>query len=137
MTSTPSKLSSKIPLYLAGVFIAAYFLWFSRQGFQTFFTSDDMMNLHGYWVAPNWELIKANILYYSPYYRPMGALFYKPIFALAGFDPFPFRLVVHGIFLVNLFLTYCVTRRLAGSREIGVLATFLGAYHLGLWRTVL
>jgi len=59
----------------------------------------------------------------------MGAVFYRGLYAIAGFYPMPFHLACTAIALFNLYLTYCVVRRLAESRELALLATLISAYH--------
>ena len=33
-----------------------------------------MMNLYGYWSKPVSALVKANIFFWTPYYRPFGGI---------------------------------------------------------------
>ncbi len=64
-------------------------LWFARRGVLSYFAIDDMMNMGGYWATPTWKLVGAQFAFFSSYYRPMGALFYLPLFHLFGFNPLP------------------------------------------------
>jgi hypothetical protein len=71
--------SRTVPVICA-LAICAYFLVLAGQGLRAGFTTDDLVNLTKYWNQPLTALVKANILYFSPAYRPMGAVFYCPLF---------------------------------------------------------
>lgn len=121
--------SSALLKVLAGLFIACFFLFFTWRGLLSYFTGDDMMNLYSYWSQPVISLVKANIFFWTPYYRPFGGVVYRTIFAIFGFNPFPLYIVYFAAMLANLWLAYLVLRRLGGSREIGTIATLLYAFH--------
>jgi len=106
-------------------------LWFAGAGLHAYFTSDDTMNLYGYWSEPWRDLLVANLAYYSPLYRPMGGLFYRAVFAVFGFNPLPFRVACFALLLINLALLYATARTLAASRDVGLLAALAGSYHAG------
>src|SRR5262245_43722925 len=103
---------------LAALWIASYFLILAGEGVFAYFTHDDLMNLYKCWLVPMGDVIKANFFFFSGFYRPMGALFYRTVYAVAGFDPLPFRIACYLLMLVNLYIGYCLARRLSGSREI-------------------
>jgi hypothetical protein len=113
----------------AAVVIVGMPLWLAGAGLRAYFTADDLMSLYGYWVKPWWDVLVANLAWFSPSYRPMGGLFYRSMFAVFGFDPFPFRVACFAIVLINLVLVYATARRLAGSREAGLLTALIGCYH--------
>ena len=110
-----------------GAFI--YFLFMASPGLTTLFSADDMMNMHGYWVKSPWFLIRANLLVVTSFYRPMGALYYMPLYKLFGLTPLPYRLAIFVFLIINAWLLYCLGRRLIGSRLGGGLAVVFGAYH--------
>jgi hypothetical protein len=112
-----------------GLFIAAFFLAFTWRGMLVYFTGDDMMNLYGYCSRPVAELIKANILFWTPYYRPFGGAIYRTFFALFGFNPLPLYLLYYATFLLNLYVAYVVLKRISGSAETGALATLILSVH--------
>jgi hypothetical protein len=106
-----------IPLCLAGAGLGAYF------------TGDDMMNLYDAWSKPWKEVLLDNLRYYSPAYRPLGALFYRSLFGLSGFHPLPFRVLSFAIMFANLGLLYTLARRLTDRREAALLTVLLSCYH--------
>src|SRR5207247_1667757 len=106
-----------------------YFLALAGEGIRAFFSPDDLMNLYTYFQRPAGDLARANLLFYSNFFRPMGGVAYRLLYALFGFHPLPFRLACFALLLFNLYLTYCLVKRFTGSREVGLLATLIGAYH--------
>lgn len=105
----------------AAVIIVGYLVAFAGDGLFSYFTPDDMMNLYGAWFRP---LAEAD--------RPLGALFYRWVFAVFGLHPMPYRIGCLLLLLINLGLLYVLCRKLSGSSEIGALACLLGAYHAHL-----
>jgi hypothetical protein len=73
------------------LFVAAWFLWLAGAGLGAWFSADDMMNLYGAWSTPWWRLVRANVLFFGADIRPLGALWYRTVFAAAGFDPWAFH----------------------------------------------
>ncbi len=116
-------------LVICALVICAYFLALAGHGLSAGFTTDDLVNLTAYWNQPLAALVKANILYFSPAYRPMGALFYRPMFALVGFWPFPYRVFCFVLLIGNLGLIWLAIRYVTRSSEIAALSTLIGAFH--------
>ena len=114
---------------VGGVFIACFFLFFTWRGLLIYYTGDDLMNLYGYWSQPVSALVKANLFFWTPYYRPFGGLIYRPLFAIFGFNPYPEYVIFFAAMLFNLWLAYRLFSRLGGSREIGAIAALLWAFH--------
>jgi hypothetical protein len=114
---------------LAGLFIAGLFLFFTWRGLLLYYTGDDLMNLYGYWSKPVSALVKGNIFFWTPYYRPFGGIIYRTLFAIFGFNPAPVYVLFYGAMLLNLWLAYLVFKRIGRSREIGAIATLLYAFH--------
>ena len=72
---------------------------------------------------------KANLLFFSPSYRPLGGLFYRFTFSIFGFNPLPFRMLCFAILIANLYLLYLFLRRLTDSYEIAALAALIACYQ--------
>jgi hypothetical protein len=106
-----------------------YFLFLAGQGLGAGFTADDIVNLPTYCNQPLTSLAKANLLYFSPSYRPMGALFYRPLFTLAGFRPLPYRVFCFLLLVGNLALVYLAIRSITDSSEVAAISTLIGAFH--------
>ncbi len=110
-------------------FLACWLFVFAGTGLRARFTADDLRNLHVHLTPPLARLALSNLAFWSTAYRPMGGLFYAGIYHLFGFRPLPFRIGCFVLIAVNVGLLYRVCARLGGSREIGLLAALLDAYH--------
>ena len=121
---------------LGPVFCVCYFLWLAGDGLNDFFTSDDALNLaylHGYFHIPLSEIFQQALAVFTTGYRPLGGLFYRLLYSVFGFDPFPFRVAAFTLMGINLFLAYHLVRNLSGSREAALVATFLLSYNASFW----
>ena len=108
-----------------------YLFTFAGDGLYAPLTGDDLMNTYRYWSRPTSQVIKEGLLFF-PAERPMGAIFYGPLFALFGLNPLPYRIVSLALLLGNLGLLYLFCFRLSCSREASAIACLLGAYHAHL-----
>lgn len=115
--------------FLAAVSIAIYFAVLAWPGLTMHFAPDDMQNLYTYWSRGTGRLLSALVLFATSFYRPMGGVFYLPMFKLFGFHPLPYRIAIFLLLWVNLWLFYALTRRVAGSREIAAFAVLFGCFH--------
>ncbi|HEX5227274.1 MAG TPA: hypothetical protein VFW44_06165 [Bryobacteraceae bacterium] len=114
---------------LGAVFVACFFLSFTWRGLLVYYTGDDMMNLYGYWTQPVSAIVKQNIFFWLPGYRPFGGAIYRILFGIFGFNPYPEYTLYFAVMLANLWLAYKLFARLAGSREVGAIGTLLWAFH--------
>ncbi|HEX4594589.1 MAG TPA: hypothetical protein VH157_09955, partial [Bryobacteraceae bacterium] len=125
-----SRITNLLTFVLGASVICVYFLALAGQGVSAGFTTDDLVNLSAYWDQSPIALVKAVVLYFSPSYRPLGGLvFYRPLFTLAGFHPFPYRLFCFVFLAGNLGLLYLAIRSITCSAEIAGLSTLIGAFH--------
>lgn len=114
---------------LGAVFVACFFLVFTWRGLLVYYTGDDMMNLYGSWTQPVSAIVKQNIFFWLPGYRPFGGAIYRILFGIFGFNPYPEYILFFGAMLGNLWLAYRLFSRLAASAEVGAIATLLWAFH--------
>lgn len=118
------------PLQIAGaLFLLAYFLFFAIDGLWAHFAPDDAMNIQHYWIRGVPQLIRAQFEFFSSYLRPMGGLYYLPLFHLAGFHPLPYRAVALFIIGLNVVFFYSFARSVSGSYRIAWLASVLFCFH--------
>lgn len=115
--------------HAGGGFVLAYFMYFAWDGLHAHFIHDDPANIAYYWSRGVWPLIRAEFVFFSTYYRPMGGLFYLPIYHFAGFHPVPYRALGLLIILLNIALFYRVAKLLSGSERVAWLAAILVSYH--------
>ncbi len=112
--------------------VALFFLYFAHAGLRGYFTGDDLMNIqkmHGYFTTPFWRVVLDVLNPLTASYRPMGGLFYRSLYAAAGFHPLPFRCACFALLIANLLLAYRLLRVLSGSTEAAVLGTLVLSYH--------
>ncbi len=103
---------------VGAIAILAYYLYFTLPGLKLYFDNDDMMNLYFAWSKPVLES-----------YRPLGALFYRGMFAIFGFNPLPFRIACLVLGAVNIGLCYWFASLATASARIAALAALLFAFH--------
>jgi hypothetical protein len=116
---------------LTALLIGVYFVMLTKDVTRSYFSPDDCMTIYRSWANSAGSLVKANFLFFlnSPFYRPMGSVWYRLMFELAGFNPVPFHISNLFTLAANMWFTYCVSSRLSGSRTAGALAALLIAYH--------
>jgi hypothetical protein len=125
-------MGSPVPRRAAAAFVLAWFVWFSREGLFARFAPDDMMNLAGYWNPGVARSLLSNFTIGTNAYRPMGAVFYLPLFAAFGLNPLPYRIVIFVVLLANVYLAYRLARLLDCSELAAGLAALVVCYHAGL-----
>ena len=125
------KQTPRVLFVLASCAVAVYFLALTHKALQGYFSTDDSMNLYVSWYPSLASLIKANFVFFlnSPFYRPMGAAWYRVMFFFAGYRPEAFHAVNLVILMINVWLVYELASRLSDSRETGALAALLIAYQ--------
>ena len=114
---------------LTGLALCAWFVFLIRGGLASWFDGDDLMNLHYYWIRSWPALLKANLMFWSDYYRPAGGVFYRIIYDLWGFHPLPFRIAAFAFLLVNFGLLAVIVRKLTGSRWCALVSLLLVGIH--------
>jgi len=109
----------------------AYYTYFARLSFEAGPTHDDLMNLHRAAVAPWPTILRETLFFFLPsdQYRPVGAIFYRVIHDLAGFNAFALHFGMFLLWPLGLFCIYEFLRRVSGSRELAAFATLLNVHH--------
>ena len=87
------------------------------------------MNLYMYWKPGLIKVLESNLTFWTGFYRPLGGLFYLPIYAMAGMNPAPYHWAVFALLALNTFLVYRLVRRLSGSVRAAGLATLFACVH--------
>jgi hypothetical protein len=122
-------------LFLGAAFILCYHLFFTFDSFHTVFGGDDGMNLlklHHHWEVPLSQSVFQALQVVTSAYRPMGALFYRPMYQIFGFDPLAFRIALFLILVVNIWMVYLLARQLEAPRPAAALACLLFSYNAGM-----
>jgi hypothetical protein len=117
---------------LAALLLLAFFAVFHAGAVRADFGDDETMNLYGYWAPRLGEVALAHVLFWSKFVRPLGALYYLPLYGIFGLNPVPFTIVRIAILLLNTVVFYYLAVWLLRSRWIALLSTFPVAYHAGM-----
>lgn len=123
------RLKARLALLAAGLAIIVMFYYFARPGLSYYFTDDDVMNLRHAWPVPISDLLRQTVTFDPEAYRPVGLLFYRLMFSLAGLHPMPFHWVCLTLLVINLVLLFWLSLSLTRSSEIAILATLIGCFH--------
>ena len=97
----PGRLRLVLPLLLL-----LYFLYFSWRGLVAPFAIDTFANIDTYWKHDARWLAVSQFQLWSGHYRPMGGVFYLPLFHFFGLNPFPYHVVMMTIVSANVYLVY-------------------------------
>lgn len=117
---------------LGALLLAAFFYAFQKRVLKAHFGPDEMMNIYNVWSPPLWKVFAANLEFWSKFVRPLSALYYLPLFHFFRLNPVPYSVVRIGILGLNTIVFYKLTRAVAGSWWVAVLASFVVAYQAGL-----
>ena len=113
----------------AAIAIAVFFLDTSWRAVDVHFASDEMMNIYWYWEPGAWNVLCANVLFWRRIIRPMGGLYYLPLFHWFGFNPWPYTVARLVILLLLSLLLLRLAARLTGSLTAATLGVMVVAYH--------
>jgi hypothetical protein len=116
------------PAVTAALAVAGFFLSFSLRAVDVHFSSDEVMNIYWYWEPGAWRVLWANIVW-CKIIRPMGGVYYLPLFHLFGFNPWPYTVVRLAVLLFVSLLLLRLGKRLTGSTTAAALAVMLVTYH--------
>lgn len=117
---------------LAGLAIFAYYLYFAFGALPSHFAVDDPMNLGQYWRLGFWHSFADDLRFWSTAYRPMGAMFYLPIYRFFGIEPIPYRIAILAILGINTWLTFQIAARLTNSKPAAALSAVLVCAHASM-----
>jgi len=134
VSEEPSKrLPQRLGVVLYWVFPAIPFLWLYHRGLWCWFFGDDfsLLLLAAFPEKEFWEA------FFQPRaqgtFRPLSErLFFYFFHGWFGFDAFPFRVLVFGTQIINLWLLAALTNRLTRNRLAGLAAASLWGIHHGL-----
>lgn len=115
---------------LAAATITVYFFTFASPGLHSFWSHDDLANISRVQAQSIATVLRWNLEYFSPAYRPLGALYYRVLYEWFGLNALPLRIVCFAFLLAEFWLIYAITRYLTGSRETGAITTLLLCFHV-------
>jgi len=125
----PLASTSRWSTVAAALAIAVFFVSYNTRAVDVHFSSDEMMNIYWYWEPGAWKVTWANILFWRAIIRPMGGVYYLPLFHLFGLNPWPYTVVRLALLLLDFLLLVRLAKRLTGSLAAATLAVMVLAYH--------
>jgi len=114
------------------LFLAGYFLYFNWGSLRVHFALDDLSNIRYYFDMPPAQAVLANLLPWRGDFRPLGALFYLPVYRFAGLNPAPYQAVLLAILLANVYFAWRLVRLLGGGELAAALVALVCCYHAGV-----
>ena len=111
---------------------AGYFLWVVRASFASGLASDDPMNLFNYWQMGWAGVLRGNLLFFTTAYRPMGGVFYLPIYSLFKLNPLPYHIAINIILAFDTYLLYRCARLLGAVAPAATVAALLSISHISM-----
>jgi hypothetical protein len=114
---------------LTAAIIFGYFLFFVWPSLRMYFDSDDMYALYFAWSKPWSQVIHENLYFWQGGFRPLGAFFYRWIFAAAGYNPLPFRIAELSFCLIDLGICFWIVKEISESLRVAALAALLFTFH--------
>ncbi len=134
-SEAPTQIGSKQRNRRVIVFWAlllAFFWLFHASVLKSDFGRDELRNLYSYWNPSLGKVLVSEIAFWNKFVRPMGAIYYLPLYTLFGLNPVPFAVLRTLILLANAVLFYKLAALIGRSWWIAMLATFPIAYHSNL-----
>jgi hypothetical protein len=115
----------------AAVFVA-YFFAVSWDTVRAHFAPDEMFAIWWYWHPGTWHLLSSQFLLWKGYLRPLGGLFFLPIYLKFGLDPVPYHVVLLLLVLAGAYLMYRLARALGCGDLPAAVVALIACYHGGL-----
>jgi hypothetical protein len=112
--------------------LIVYFLHFALPSLGRRFNDDEMMNMWLYWRSGALKSLWANVCFWTPFYRPGGALYYLPLYHFFALNPRPYQIVQISILAASIPMLYHLSWFLASSRSVAFLAVLALCYHAQL-----
>jgi hypothetical protein len=114
------------------VLFAAYFFLVSWDGLKAPFAVDEIAAIWWFWHPSPWRLLYSQFMLWHGYLRPMGGLFYVPIFLTFGLNPVPYHVVLLLLLLAGAYLMYRFARVLGLGELPAAIVALIACYHGGL-----
>src|SRR5579871_7064460 len=133
--SPVAPLESRKLAFLSALFILLFFTLFSYSGIFAYFTFDDgtaVVANQEHFTMPMWKNIVHILTVFTAAYRPLATIFWRPLYAIFGYNPLPYRIVVHLVLVFNIGLVYLMARRFDVNREAAALVTLIFCYNASM-----
>jgi len=88
-----------------------------------------MFNMYFAWKTPLRKVITDNLFFWNGSFRPLGVVFYRVLYAVAGFNPVPLHVVYLILGLLNLAICFWFLHLVTDSLRTAALGTLIFAFH--------
>jgi hypothetical protein len=109
-----------------------YFFLVSWDTVKAHFAPDEMFAIYWYWHPPPLRLLYSQFFLWGGYLRPVGGLFYLPIYLLFGLNPVPYHVVLLLLLLSGVYLMYRFARALGCAELPAAMVALVACYHGGM-----
>jgi hypothetical protein len=124
--------TNRLSRLASAILLTAYFLYFNLGSLKVHFALDDLGNIDHYHNVAPWQMALSQFLPWRGDPRPMGGLFYIPIYHFAGLNPVPYQAVLLALLLANVYWVYRFAKLLGCCEAAALLAALAVCYHAGL-----
>ena len=114
------------------ILLVAYFLHFALPALGGGFAEDEIINIWSHWFSGVSKSMWANICFWKGIGRPVGAIYYLPLYHFFGLNPQPYRIAQMSILAASIPIAYHLAKLLSSSRSIAFLAVLAFCYHAQL-----
>jgi hypothetical protein len=117
---------------LTAVFILSFFTFFTYSGLTAYFTFDDGTTIIAalrLFETSFWSDLLHILTVFTAAFRPLTTMFWRPLYAVFGFNPLPYRIAMQLLMAVNIGLAYVVARRVEMTREAAALTALIFCYN--------
>ena len=132
MSPVSSGLQSRTLAFLSVLFILSFFFLFTYTALFSYFTFDDgtaVVSVLRFFEGSFWQDLLHILTVFTPAFRPLTNLFWKPLYSVFGFNPLPYRIAVHLLLTVNIGVAYLLARRLELTRKTAALTALVFCYN--------
>lgn len=117
---------------VCALLFAAYFFLVSWDTLKAQFSDDEMLAIWTYWSPSPWRLLESQFMIWRGYFRPMGGLFFMPLYHVFDLNPVGYHAVLLVLLLVGAYLMYRLSRALGSGQVACAMVALIACYHGGL-----
>src|ERR1039457_7191551 len=117
---------------LCALLFVGYFFLVSWDTLKAQFSGDEMMNIWGYWSPSPWRLLESQFMIWRGYFRPVGGLFFLPLYQVFGLNPVGNHAGLLVLLPVGAYLMYRLSRALGSGGVASAMVALVACYHGGL-----
>jgi hypothetical protein len=125
----PTGRSQKL---LFAFLLIGYFFLVSWDTLKAQYSDDEMLAIWIYWSPSPWRLLESQFFIWRGYFRPVGGLFYEPLYYAFHMNPVGNHIALLLLLLLGAYLMYRLARTLGAGEVASVMVALIACYHGGL-----